>query len=445
MKKICAVFNLTKNNMNSFNALAGAVEETPEASDIELFFAKNNMAFLRLIKENYSEYDVVAACFSFTTLHLIESIKSLQLLKQTLKQDGIHNVITVAGGSHTTGSPAESLYSGFDYVVKGEGEYVFPALLNAFRYEQEPLDIKGVYGLCDGLVAGSGMSRKVDIDKFSGFTKKYGRYSYLEITRGCPVACRYCQTSYLFGGKFRHRSVDNICSSIEFLVELGTKDFLIISPDSLSYGAEQIGAPDLAKIENLLINVKKVIKDRKFYFGAFPAELWSASVTKDGLELLKKYSHNKNVVIGAQTGSDRMLDILGRKHSRQDVVNAVELAVKAGFEPHIDFIFGFPEETEEDQLQTVELMKNLAALGGKIHSHSFIPLAGTPLGRSKPAEPSGLLIDGLEKLTGEGQQYGTWKTQLDKAKAVYAFRKTINETKDVEKSLLAAENFKSIF
>ena len=69
------------------------------------------------------------------------------------------------------------------------------------------------------------MRSPVDLNKFSPFSLNSDRLSPIEISRGCPHTCRFCQTSFLFGTRMRHRDIDRILKYIRISKESGIKDF----------------------------------------------------------------------------------------------------------------------------------------------------------------------------------------------------------------------------
>ena len=79
-----------------------------------------------------------------------------------------------------------------------------------------------------------------------------------------------------------------------------------------------------------------------------------------------------------------MLHQLHRGHSVDDVIAAVELCRDYAIVPIVDFIVGFPFETDEDQKATGDLIQWVAR-SGNVHVHRFIPLPGTPV----PEAPRG--------------------------------------------------------
>ncbi len=98
---------------------------------------------------------------------------------------------------------------------------------------------------------------------------------------------------------------------------------------------------------------------------------------------------------------------LHRGHSWEDVTSAVELCTDHGITPIVDFILGFPFETDDDQRETVTAMQWVARYG-QVHAHRFVPLPGTPLAGTRARS---LLIE-TEKCCGRlalsGKLTGSW-------------------------------------
>jgi len=109
-------------------------------------------------------------------------------------------------------------------------------------------------------------------------------------------------------------------------------------------------------------------------------------------------------------------------HLDDDIYRSVELKVAAGLVANLDFIFGMPGETEADIQQTLEVIGDLAHLGARIHSHIFMPLAGTPWADAPAGTMDGRTRSLLESLTGKGQHFGQWRTQRTRARAIEELR-----------------------
>ena len=123
---------------------------------------------------------------------------------------------------------------------------------------------------------------------------------------------------------------------------------------------------------------------------------------------------NRSVIVGAQSGSDRVLKLINRGHSVDDVINAVEVLNRHGFRADVDLILGLPYEDEEDMEATLKLAKMLAErYNARLHLHTFIPLPGTPMeGLSAKPLPERILRE-YYKLVGQGKAYGYWMKQAE--------------------------------
>lgn len=427
MDRVQVILFLTDHNRSSLAALAGALESTPCTDDAPICVAQGMGGLEEALRRQCGRAERAIVGFSFNTLSLIEAAIQVGSVKEFLRRNPAEHVVLVAGGAHPSAAPEETLKLGFDYVVVGEGEASFPAFVSAVAGRVDPLAIKGVAALREGKLIASGRSERADLAAVFPFGRKSMIFSYVEITRGCARACRFCEVSYRFGGRPRHRPVRQIEEAAGFLADVGRKDIHFLSPDALSYGCEAGNAPNLTAVEDLLRRAASAAPGRNLFFGSFPSEVWPASVTDRALEIIRKHAANDNLIIGAQSGSQATLDRMRRRHSVQDVETAVERALKWGFIANVDFIFGFPGESEADRQATIDLMLRLADRGAAIHSHAFLPLPGTPLSHEPPPRLPERLTKVLDRLAGQGKQYGSWQTQLDLAQRVHAFRARLAE------------------
>jgi radical SAM superfamily enzyme YgiQ (UPF0313 family) len=134
-------------------------------------------------------------------------------------------------------------------------------------------------------------------------------------------------------------------------------------------------------------------------------------VTPEAVQLVRRYCGNDNLLFGAQTGSDRLLRTLRRNHTVADVYRAAEIITAQHLTPVVDLIFGLPGETPEDVAATVRLMDDLVQMGAVLHTHTFMPLPGTPLEEASPGRVDPELRPLLDRLASQGHQIGQWRKQ----------------------------------
>jgi B12-binding domain/radical SAM domain protein len=293
----------------------------------------------------------------------------------------------IAGGPHAAACHRQvAEYA--DYVVVGEGEHTLPALLR-------DLERGG-----DGRIPGVATRERyvpadtmVRLDAYPPFSTMKG---YTEISRGCPHTCTYCQTPGIFGCEMRHRSIDAIVSSAR-----RHRDQRFVSPNALAYGSDGL-RPRLDKVEKLLARLEGNV-----YFGTFPSEVRPEFISDAALSLITKYCANTRIHFGGQSGSDRVLKIIRRGHTVDDILRALDLCRAYALTPIVDVILGFPFETEEDQRGTLDLIARVVR-DGRVHLHTFFPLPGTPLAHLSPHPILPEAARFLGRLSLQGKVTGSW-------------------------------------
>lgn len=320
------------------------------------------------------------------TLYSLNSIQAPTLIDEIAAAQ----CITIVGGPHASACYDE-MTEVADYVVVGEGEYTVPRLLDALR---DNLPIPPGVATREGYTP---VDHSVLLDAYPSFSLYKG---YIEITRGCPHSCQYCQTPCLSGHRMKHRGLDSIRELVQHF-----KQIRLVSPNALAYGSDGVH-PRLDKVEKLLTLMGRD-QAREIYFGTFPSEVRPEWVTPEAVDLIRRYCTNKRLHIGVQSGCDRVLRRLKRGHSRDDALCALDHARDGGLIPVVDVIFGFPGEQEEEQEETVELVQEVCKKGF-VHAHRFIPLPGTPLANSTPTPviPHAQAVLGALALA--GKVTGSW-------------------------------------
>ncbi|MFL7808422.1 MAG: TIGR04013 family B12-binding domain/radical SAM domain-containing protein [Anaerolineae bacterium] len=401
-------FVVDKQNLNSVAVLTGALEADARTRVLPLHFLWDGERLLRRIEALAHEVDALVIALSFATASLPRARVLLKALRAIEPAPFV-----VAGGPHPSARPAEVLHLGAHAVVMGEGEAALPALLDRVLAGASPAGMPGVFTLdVVGHTVRGPRPAPVDLDDYPPFGLAHGRLGPVEITRGCPCACAFCQTSYLFGGRMRHRSVDNAISWVRHALEHGYSFARFVTPNAFAYQSPDNGRTvNLAAIEALLHGMAALVGKEELYFGTFPSEVGPETVTVEAVALVRRYCGNDNLIFGAQTGSDRLLHALHRNHTVADVYRATEIVVAAGLTPVVDLIFGLPGEEAEDLAATLRLMEDLVAMGAVLHTHTFMPLPGTPLEDAPPGRVDPALHPLLDRLASQGRQMGQWRKQ----------------------------------
>ncbi len=182
----------------------------------------------------------------------------------------------------------------------------------------------------------------------------------------CPTTCLYCSfTSYPIAGyrKLVEDYIDCVIKEMEYVS--GKYKHKIL--DSVYIGG---GTPTTLEAEQLdrMISRLKELFDfstvKEFTVEAGRAD----SITREKLEVLKKHEVSR-ISINPQTMKQETLQIIGRRHTVEQVIEAYKLAREIGFDNiNMDLILGLPDEMEEDVANTIEKIVELAPDSLTVHS-----------------------------------------------------------------------------
>ncbi len=322
----------------------------------------------------------------------------------------------VVGGPHASGAYWQVLRLGAVAAVVGDGEAAAPAIVESLSNDaaEWPPPNTAVY---TGSSFRVGRTVLIDLDDYDPHYPQLGLYPPIEIMRGCSFRCRFCQVPWEFKSSVRFRGVESVARATVEYVRAGRRDIRFVAPIGLAYGSEDLKTPNPSALEELL----RAVRDRggRPYLGTFPSETRPEFVTPEVLRVLKRLAHNRRISIGMQSGSDELLRFVGRGHGVEEAMEAAATAVEFGFTPVVDLIFGMPGESEGDVEKTVEAMFKLASMGARLRLHSFLPLVGTPLARSRPKPIHPLYRKAVMRLLGRGVIEGYWREQEELGKLMY--------------------------
>ncbi len=399
------VFYYLPTSSYALNVLLGALEGAGLDHVARIRLARRQRDLHEIIAAERAEGRAVHVFWSFFSATFGTAVKHLG----EMRQDG---VVHIAGGVHASAEPLQTLQAGFDLVATGEGEETIVAIVRAAMAGRALQGLAGLNWLESGSMRSGPPAARIALDDHPPFANRIGRINPIEITRGCIYACRFCQTPFMFKARFRHRSIDNIATWVAAMRARNMRDLRFISPTALSYGSDDENV-NLDAIETLLARCREIMGEgRQVFFGSFPSEMRPEHVSPEALALIRKYCNNDNIVIGAQSGSDRVLAEAKRGHDTQAVERAVRCVIEAGYIAYVDFIFGLPGETEEDAMLSIAFAEKLAGLGADIHAHTFMPLPGTPFRDAPAGKLSPRLQTAMRRLIGKGELFGQWEKQI---------------------------------
>lgn len=184
--------------------------------------------------------------------------------------------------------------------------------------------------------------------------RKYGLKTYVNIMYGCNNFCTYCIVPYT-RGRERSREVDDIVEEIKDLAANGTKEITLLGQNVNSYGKTLEDKTTFADLLLKLNNIEGIERIR--YMTSHPKDL-SEELIAAMAEGGKICQH---IHLPFQAGSNRILKAMNRGYTKErylDLVNKLKEKV-----PDIaittDIIVGFPGETEEDFLETLDVVEKV--------------------------------------------------------------------------------------
>ena len=201
--------------------------------------------------------------------------------------------------------------------------------------------------------------------------------SYITIQEGCDKFCHFCVVPYTRGPEYS-RPLKQIIDEAHNLVNNGVREIILLGQNVNAYNFfENNKNYKLSSLIKELNNIKNLKRIR-----------FTTSHPKDMTEdLIGCYRECEKLMpflhLPIQSGSDRILKLMNRKHNRKYYLSIIERLKNVNKDIKIssDFIVGYPGEIEKDFKDTIELIKKI----GFINSYSFIfsPRPGTPAAEKK--------------------------------------------------------------
>ena len=329
-------------------------------------------------KIEYDLNDFLAVGISAMTVGLKYGIDIIDFIENTKSKDS--NIKFIWGGHHVTFFPEQSAESKYvDIVVRSEGEESFLEVLQALQKNKSLSNIKGINYMDDGKVI-SNPDREfidmnklpfpaydlVDMDKYADITDGFN----YESSRGCVSRCKFCYVHIFHKRKWRAKSVSKVLDEVERIIkEYKIKKLLFVE-------------------DNVFVDKKRALAiaqgfiDRKFNieWEAMARANYIAYYTDDEMKMLKE-SGWWNAAIGGESGSERMLKLIQKDITKEELKTAAKKCLDVGIQPQVSFMSGTPGETKEDLHDTLDFYFELKSLGDVEINGMFVytPYPGTPL------------------------------------------------------------------
>ena len=194
--------------------------------------------------------------------------------------------------------------------------------------------------------------------------------AWINIMYGCNNFCSYCIVPYV-RGRERSRQPSEIIKECLELISQGYKEITLLGQNVNSYGKDLDGVT----FAQLISQISSLDGDFRLKFMTnHPKDLSRELI----LELSKSNKTDKTLHLPLQSGSNRILKLMNRKYTREEYLEKVKMLRNAIPEISIttDIMVGFPTETEQDFLDTLEMVKTVEFAGAFTFIYS--KRSGTP-------------------------------------------------------------------
>lgn len=310
---------------------------------------KNEEEIWKEVEDVISSYKPDVLGISIRSLQYKSALKTAEIAKN-LNED----TVVIAGGWHPSFLYQDIINSRFvDYVVIREGEVTTLDLLNTLIKEGNLSQVKGIVYKKDEKIIKTperDLIKNLDLLPFPNrellLNKKY--YPYIEISsitpsRGCPYICSFCPSNAFWG--YRYRSIDNIVDEIEFLISKYKMEEFWFFGESFFISQKR------------LIEFYNEIKQRRLDI------IWGSMARVDEIkrESVKKLRAVGlyNVSLGAESGSQYILDVTNKNITIDQIKKAVEILKEHNIYVYTYWMIGYQEETIDTLKDTEELIKEL--------------------------------------------------------------------------------------
>ena len=218
-----------------------------------------------------------------------------------------------------------------------------------------------------------------------------GPTAFLTVQEGCDKFCAFCVVPYTRGSEVS-RAASRILAEARGLVEKGVRDITLLGQNVNAYhGSSDAGDFTLSRLIRALARIDGLQRIR--YTTSHPNDMEDDLIAAHGDEAkLMPYLH-----LPVQSGSDRVLKAMNRKHTAEQYLRLIERirAARPDILLSSDFIVGFPGETDADFAATLDLIR---AVGfGQAYSFKYSARPGTPAAE-KPELPADVVDARLQTL-----------------------------------------------
>jgi len=294
--------------------------------------------------------DIIWADYVFISAMYIQKESVSKIINECLR----HKVRIVAGGPLFTQEYEN--YPDIDHFILNEAEITLPPFLKDLENGKRPERIYKTNEYAD--------VRSTPVPDYHLLSMKDYAFMNIQVSRGCPYSCDFCEITTLLGHKVRMKQTSQIINELEALYDLNWRGPVVIVDDNF------IGDKNEVKY-NLLPAMKKWMQSHKYPF-AFNAETSVNLADDEELMLLMVESGFTSTFVGIETPEEKSLHACNKKqNSNRDLLQSVRKMQNSGLQVSGGFIVGFDSDTSavfQRQIDFIQQSGIVSAMVGLLNA-----------------------------------------------------------------------------
>ncbi len=294
-------------------------------------------------------------------VNLMTKVNVIKIIAFIRAQKALAHTKIILGGPEVRNHAENFLKKGAHFIVLGEGEETFYELIQSLKKNND-LSIADVNGICylddNGILHKNAERNKIkDIDilpipnrkkvnlhlYLDAWKKHHGKNAIsISTMRGCPYTCKWCSRA-VYGLSYRRRSAKKVVEEIKYIQQEYNPDTLWFVDDVFTVSHKWL--EEFAKeihTQNVTVQFECITRADRLNAEAF--------------QLLKD-SGCFRVWIGAESGSQKIIDAMDRRVDVNEVRKMIQMAKTFGIEAGTFIMLGYPGETETDIEETIHHLK----------------------------------------------------------------------------------------
>lgn len=292
-------------------------------------------------------------------INLMTKLNVLEIIQFIRSSKNLQHIKIVLGGPDVRYNKDNLLNYGADFLVIGEGEETFYELVQALQDNTDYNTISGIaFKNANGTIQTNSARilrknldelpnpnrHKINLQAYFDVWKKYHGYSAMTLSsmRGCPYTCHWCSRG-VYGQSYRRRSPISVVEEIKQIIEQ-------YKPDNIWF------VDDVFTVSHKWLEEFTTLIEQNNIKLPYECITRADRLNTEAIQLLKR-SGCFRVWIGAESGSQRIIDLMDRRVDVQKVQHMIREAQQAGIQAGTFIMLGYPSETEADIKATLRHLK----------------------------------------------------------------------------------------